>query len=1168
MIREDTALSADGDEQLEIIEALQKATIRYRICPNRIWAIASSLPEKEAAIPILFPPADKRLDEMIAGQREEDIAEHHKHDFCTASFCEQAQVNFTSVAQRHESPHCKFKACSVIEDRFQARRLNMTAEAGRPTAWTLSGRRSVVYPETYMAISHVWSDGTGTGAWTAGQVHKCLYNFFRSLARLFDCDGIWWDTICVPADRSARVQAIKNMHENYAGATVTLLHDCFLRNLPWIDAETACLAIIISPWFGRGWTALELAKSRKVMVLFKANIGCDNSPTIKDLDQDILQVPDDPTKDPRSHRHRIAADTIVYLRNQEITSLNQLLKVLGSRHTSWTRDMAVISGLLVGATISDSNNLLKAASPRGAADTYQQAIYQRVLRKIGRIGHETLFHNQPTLFRGTSWCPANIISMPLATTENLKIDEHGNVIGQWKVANMKHDLGEAYLWTHVHPSTKVMLQAAMKDDVEHFTLIEPDFQEVMRVLLVKDLGTNYRNFYEKAVQFVGPLYFRSALKIGEKPGLLKSIVILNSSTSNIRTADNKRKRSESGLNSIAITQRPTQHARSYQRSGLVLYQSQQKPLDDIVRFLSNTNGSRLHNKDLYALASEGKVSEFQNLLAAGADPRCRPRRRLRSVISYAAEHGHVSIIKCCEKWYEDWCNAVHNFDAEVLHKALTESNQDRGVDSGMSVVELLNTFAVSLFNEDYPGGDKHRGISYKSGRDQFPIGWATTHGHIEVVEQLLKWYEVQIDRAVDHPSLWEAFTRNNLRLVELLVKNGADIKLSNSDSWSLLGRAACTGNLEAVNTLLKGERAGVNITASDGRTALSWACAQGHIKVVEALLAAEDVDVNLPDNHERQPLSYAAEGGFVDVVKRLLKREEVDVDVGDMNHRTPLWYAAYHDHKEMVMELLAGGAKTYIHDLVEMEPLSVAAGNGCRESAEALLKNGLSIHKTHLQWLGKPLSELPVGLEYPPQGPGKCLPYGAYADMVKAEDYRGLTALSWAAWGGHLNIIQLIERENEYMQAIIDYSNNGNFSMEDAECHAEGVREKFDTSLAPASEPQFLRPDNGKKASVSFGNRNRTPLSWAAEAGHEDVVRHFLSDRQQVLSIDADGRTPLWWAVHKGHTSIVRLMINRGDIQLTTGDLEKLRETAFRDEEEGWDQNIRLIIEDAVMGRS
>lgn len=59
------------------------------------------------------------------------------------------------------------------------------------------------------------------------------------------------------------------MHKNYEDAEPTLAHDYFLHNLEWVDAETACLALVVSPWFSRDWIALELAISRNVKVLIK-----------------------------------------------------------------------------------------------------------------------------------------------------------------------------------------------------------------------------------------------------------------------------------------------------------------------------------------------------------------------------------------------------------------------------------------------------------------------------------------------------------------------------------------------------------------------------------------------------------------------------------------------------------------------------------------------------------------------------------------------------------------------------------------------------------------------------------------------------------------------------------------------------------------------------------
>jgi hypothetical protein len=229
-----------------------------------------------------------------------------------------------------------------------------------------------------MAISHVWSDGTGTGTWPSKHVNECLYDYFKGITKRFQCEGMWWDTLCVPQDRDHRSTALNIMHRNYEYARITLVHDRFLRNLPFKGPGTVCFAIVMSSWFTRGWTALELAKSRKVKIIFKDSI--------KDLDEDILRKVKEGNIEGNA-----AAEVIKNLRQDQISGIEDLLATLGPRYTSWLKDRATIAGLLAGIPITDTNQ-----------DTFQRDIYQSILKKIGEISHDHLFHKSDTMSKGFS----------------------------------------------------------------------------------------------------------------------------------------------------------------------------------------------------------------------------------------------------------------------------------------------------------------------------------------------------------------------------------------------------------------------------------------------------------------------------------------------------------------------------------------------------------------------------------------------------------------------------------------------------------------------------------------------------------------------------------------------------------------------------------------------
>ena len=74
----------------------------------------------------------------------------------------------------------------------------------------------------------------------------------------------------------------------------------------------------------------------------------------------------------------------------------------------------------------------------------------------------------------------------------------------------------------------------------------------------------------------------------------------------------------------------------------------------------------------------------------------------------------------------------------------------------------------------------------------------------------------------------------------------------------------------------------------------------------------------------------------------------------------------------------------------------------------------------------------------------------------------------------------------------------------------------------------LLIDDKSANIEAKYKEHSQTPLSWAAEVGHEAAVRLLIDKSVSVEAKDNSGRTPLSWAAGKGHEAVVRLLINEG----------------------------------------
>ncbi|GFR22359.1 hypothetical protein TNCT_213892 [Trichonephila clavata] len=368
-----------------------------------------------------------------------------------------------------------------------------------------------------------------------------------------------------------------------------------------------------------------------------------------------------------------------------------------------------------------------------------------------------------------------------------------------------------------------------------------------------------------------------------------------------------------------------------------------------------------------------------------------------------------------------------------------------------------------------------------------------------MVEVLIKnGAEIDAESDSKPTSLCLAVRNNNKEIVKILLKYGADI---NAKKSLPLSTAIVFGLNSIAEILLDNEKIDIHYCGIDGNSLLHIAAKQGNYFLVEAFLSrgADANAITLTDG--TSPLHYAADAGYVEIVKILLKNK-AKINAFTNVGLTPIHLAAVKGHTSVVKLLLENGANAKVTDNKNRNSFEMAVANGNAEVVKILLQE----KNFHINDKGNDgFSLLHIAAQ---EGNLNIIKYliDRGAD-VNSQNDAGSKPIHIAAREGHKDIVELFlncKSLNNYLgafdQSLVHYATMG-------------------------SQLEILKLLIDLKFDVNASDRNDLkPVHIAVSSNDKNILLILL---QHGAYYDAvyDGLTPLQLALYHNHVSCVQRLI-------------------------------------------
>ncbi|XP_067662018.1 putative ankyrin repeat protein RF_0381 [Haliotis asinina] len=387
-------------------------------------------------------------------------------------------------------------------------------------------------------------------------------------------------------------------------------------------------------------------------------------------------------------------------------------------------------------------------------------------------------------------------------------------------------------------------------------------------------------------------------------------------------------------------------------------------------------------------------------------------------------------------------------------------------------------------------------------------------------------------------------------IFHLLVKEGADLTLTDENHSTILHIACETENLNIVKYILNENIVDINSRDDDDMTPLMTAALWGHADVFYVLVG-KGADLLLVTDDKRTMLHFACSGGSTTIVDHVLSETRLDINSRDHKGLTPVINAASYGHKEVFDLLLRKGADlTLKNDSGTI--LCAASRGGNAEIVKYMLRqDASSINSRHSDGL------TPVLLAaYEGHWEVFSLLVSNEANISLLWPERGENILHVACRGGNMKIVKYVLKQN-----ILDINWKTTDGYTPAVLAASGEHnDVFDLLVEKGADLTLVDNDGNNilhlaclwgnievvkyvltKDIVDINGRSKcrsTPVTEAARYGHKEVLYMLSINGADMTTTDESGSNILHLAISDDRTECARYIIAEDFVNINASDDE------------------------------